>query len=84
MIGFWGKNGYKSYDFIFENAAGKKIGYCHWEGDVIHLLNKTDYGMNIDCENTNEYIRLFTNYGFNISDMMISELTIEVGGEAGI
>ena len=37
--------------------------------------------MNIDCENTNEYIRLFTNYGFNISDMMISDLTIEVGGK---
>lgn len=37
--------------------------------------------MNIDCENTNEYIRLFTNYGFNISEMMISDLTIEVGGE---
>lgn len=37
--------------------------------------------MNIDCENSNEYIRLFTNYGFNISDMMISDLTIEVGEE---
>ena len=76
-----GKNGYKSYDFIFENAEGEKIGWCHWEGDVIHLLNEKDYGMNIDCENSNEYIRLFTNYGFNISDMMISDLTIEVGGE---
>lgn len=37
--------------------------------------------MNIDCENSNEYIRLFTNHGFNISDMIISELTINVGGE---
>lgn len=37
--------------------------------------------MNIDCENSNECIRLFTNYGFNISDMRISELTIKVGGE---
>lgn len=37
--------------------------------------------MNIDCKNSNEYIRLFTNYRFNISDMMISDLTIEVGGE---
>ena len=51
---------------------------------MIHLLNKKEYGMNIDCENTNEYIRLFTNYGFNISDMMISDLTVEVGGEDGI
>ena len=37
--------------------------------------------MNIDCENSNEYIRLFTNHGFNISDMIISDLTINVGGE---
>lgn len=37
--------------------------------------------MNIDCDNANEYIRLFTDYGFNISDMIISDLTIEVGGE---
>lgn len=38
--------------------------------------------MNIDCENANEYIRLFTNYGFEISGMIISDLTIEVlGGE---
>ena len=51
---------------------------------MIHLLTKKEYGMNIDCEHTNEYIRLFTNYGFNISDMMISDLTVEVGGEDGI
>ena len=37
--------------------------------------------MNIDCEKSNEYIRLFTKYGFNISNMMISDLTIEVGGK---
>lgn len=37
--------------------------------------------MNIDCENSNEYIRLFTNHGFNISDMIISDLTINVGGK---
>lgn len=38
--------------------------------------------MNIDCENSNEYIRLFTKYGFKISDMRMSDLTIEVlGGE---
>lgn len=48
---------------------------------MIHLLNKKDYGMNIDCKNSDEYIRLFTMYGFNISDMRISDLTIEVGGE---
>lgn len=34
--------------------------------------------MSVDCENSNEYIRLFTNYGFKISDMGISDLTIEV------
>lgn len=75
--GFRGKNGYKSYDFIFENNKGEKIGWCHWEGDVIHLINNTDFGMNIDCDNKNEYIRLFNNYGFKISDMTISSLTIK-------
>lgn len=59
----------------------KKIGWCHWEGDVIHLVNNQEYGMNIDCNNSDEYIRIFTNYGFNISDMIISDLTIKVGGE---
>jgi hypothetical protein len=78
--GFWGKNGYKAYDFIFENNIGKKIGWCHWEGDVIHLMNNMDFGMNIDCECGNEYIRLFTNLGFEISDMMISDLTITTKG----
>lgn len=75
--GFWGKNGYKSYDFIFENNRGEKIGWCHWEGDVIHLINNKDYGMNIDCAKSNEYIRLFTNYGFDISDMIVSDLEIK-------
>lgn len=79
--GFWGKNGYKSFDFIFENNKGEKIGWCHWEGDVIHLLNEKDYGMNIDCEKSSEYIRLFTNYGFHISDMTLSDLIIKVGEE---
>lgn len=81
--GFWGKSGYKSFDFIFENNKGEKIGWCHWEGDVIHLLNEKDYGMNIDCENSNEYIRLFTQYGFHISDMTLSDLIIKVGEEDG-
>lgn len=79
--GFWGKTGYKSFDFIFENNKGEKIGWCHWKGDVIHLLNEKDYGMNIDCEKSSEYIRLFTNYGFHISDMTLSDLIIKVGGE---
>lgn len=78
--GFWGKNGYKSYDFIFENKEGEKIGWCHWEGDVIHLENTKIMGMNIDCKNCNDYIRLFTNFGFEISDMIISDLTISVKG----
>lgn len=79
--GFWGKTGYKSFDFIFENNKGEKIGWCHWEGDVIHLLNEKDYGMNIDCEKSSEYIRLFTDYGFHISDMTLSDLIIKVGEE---
>ena len=68
-------------NLMFENEKGEKIGWCHWEGDVIHLLNKKDYGMNIDCKSSNEYIRLFTNYGFNISNMTISDLTIKVRGD---
>ena len=76
-----GKTGYKSFDFIFENNKGEKIGWCHWEGDVIHLLNEKDYGMNIDCEKSSEYIRLFTDYGFHISDMTLSDLIIKVGEE---
>lgn len=36
--GFWGKNGYKSYDFIFEGQKKEndrysfiKYGWLHWE-----------------------------------------------------
>lgn len=75
--GFWGKNGYKSFDFIFEKC-NEKIGWCHWEGDVIDLENTKLMGMHIDCENCNDYIRLFTSFEFEISDMIISNLTISV------
>ena len=74
--GFWGKNGYKSFDFIFENDKGKKIGWCHWEGDVIELQNNKPFGMNIDCGVKEDYIRLYTKWGFEISDMIISNITI--------
>lgn len=49
--------------------------------NVYHLLNEKDYGMNIDCEKSSEYIRLFTDYGFHISDMTLSDLIIKVGEE---
>lgn len=79
--GFWGKNGYKSYDFIFENKHREKIGWCHWEGDVIHLENNYYCEMNIDCAIKNDYLRLFTTKGFEISDMIISDLEIKTKGE---
>lgn len=75
--GFWGKNGFKSYDFIFETERGEKLGWCHWEGDVIHLVGNGEYTLNIDCDIKDDYIRLFNNVGFNISDMMISDITIK-------
>ena len=78
--GFWGKNGFKSYDFIFEGNLSKNIGWCHWEGDVIHLVNDKELMLNIDCKTENDYIRIFTpaKNGLNISDMIISDLTIGV------
>ena len=75
--GFWGKNGYKSFDFIFEED-NEKIGWCHWEGDVIVLENSINFGMNIDCKNCNDYIRLFTSHIFEISDMTLSSIRISV------
>ena len=75
--GFWGKNGFKSFDFIFEAEKGEKLGWCHWEGDVIHLIGNMEYDLNIDCGIKDDYIRLFNTVGFNISDMMISDITIK-------
>ena len=71
--GFWGKNGYRSFDFI---VGDKEIyGWFHWEGDVINIVNKKDYGMSIDSEE-NMYIRLYNGSGFIIKGLDISTLTI--------
>ena len=71
--GFYGKNGYRSFDFI---VGDKEIyGWFHWEGDVINLINKEDYGMTIDS-GENMFIRLYNSRGFNIEGIDISCLTI--------
>lgn len=77
--GFWGKNGYKSFDFIFENKECEKIGWLHWEGDVINLKCDDIYSLYMDCKNGNDYIRVFSRKGLNISDMLISNIVIGVG-----
>ena len=55
----------------------KFYGWIHWEGDVIHLVNETEYNMSIDCSMENGYIRIFNNRGFEFSDFIISNLTIK-------
>jgi hypothetical protein len=77
--GFWGKNGYKSFDFIFENIVGDKVGWCHWEGDVINFKCDNDYDLNMDCNIKDDYIRLFSRKKLSISDMLISNIVIGVG-----
>lgn len=77
--GFWGQNGYKSFDFIVGNKD-KKIGWLHWEGDAIHLINDMPFSLNIDCAVENEYLRLFSPMGLTISDMRISDITIKTKG----
>lgn len=74
--GFWGKNGFKSYDFIFETKGRKKIGWLHWEGDVISLYNNKCYGMRIDTAVGDDYIRIFNDYGFDLKDFQISSASI--------
>lgn len=77
--GFWGKNGFKSYDFIFENEKSEKIGWCHWEGDVINFKCDNNYDLKMDCKNGNDYIRVFSHEELNISSMMLSNIVIGIG-----
>ena len=75
--GFWGKNSYRNFDFIFGN--GKEIyGWCHWGGDVIDLYNNELFGMRIDSSVDGHLIRLFTNYEFELKGIHISNLSIKV------
>lgn len=76
--GFWGKNGYTSYDFVFEGKKSEKYGWLHWEGDVIHLFNDTsEYDLAIDCPVECGFIRLFSIKGLEINELFISSTTIQ-------
>ena len=78
MIGFWGPNGYRSFDLIIGHTGAEKsiYGYIHCESDVISLINKMDYGMQIDI-GEDGFIRLFNVRGFKISDLYLSNIKIE-------
>lgn len=75
--GFWGQNGYRSFDFIFGN--NKEIyGWCHWEGDIISLYNSNPFEMRIDSPINSNSIRLFTDYEFQLDGFITSSLDISV------
>ena len=76
--GFWGKNGFKSFDFILEGIEGEKrggLGWLHWEGDVISIVSG-EFEIEADCAVGNDYIRLFNGKGLILEDLQISRLTI--------
>ena len=75
--GFWGKNGYRSFDIVLGNN-NKMEGWFHWEGDVINFNNCS---FSIDSEQENKFIRLFTNsseYGFKLRNTYLSSMVIEI------
>lgn len=74
MIGFWGSSGYRSFDLILGNDA--IYGYIHCESDVISLINKYDYGMQVDI-GEDGFIRLFNDRGFKLEDLILSNIKIE-------
>lgn len=78
MIGFWGENGYRSFDLILGWAGLEKsiYGYIHCESDVISLINKRKYNMQVDI-GKDGFIRLFNDRGFNLIDINLSNITIE-------
>ena len=81
--GFWGKNGYTSYDFVFEGKKGEEYGWLHWEGDVINIFNDVhEYELSIDCPVECGYIRLFSSNGLEIDDLFVSSTTIKPKGRS--
>ena len=60
MTGFWGPNGYRSFDLIIGHDQDI-YGYIHCESDVISLMNKINYGMQVDI-GEDGFIRLFSVY----------------------
>ena len=75
MIGFWGSNGYRSFDLIIGHQ-NNIYGYMHCESDVISLINKYDYGMQVDI-GEDGFIRLFNDRGFKLADLILSNIKIE-------
>lgn len=85
--GFWGKNGYRAFDFIFGDHS-TILGWKHFECDVIHLndcnpFEKHDffYGlknedMKIDCDCKDNFIRIFSYGGLEIKNETSSEISI--------
>lgn len=77
--GFWGKNGYKSFDFVFEGkeeGEAGTLGWCHWEGDVIDIISK-EFGISVDCGIGEDYLRFFCSKGIILEGLEISNLTIK-------
>ena len=75
ITGFWGKNGFRSFDLIlgYETTT---YGWIHCESDVISLMNNIPYGMQVDI-GKDKFIHLFNSRGFKIKDIYISNITIE-------
>ena len=79
--GFWGKNGYMNYDFVFQDNHGKDLGWTHWEGDVINIFNNVnELYLSIDTPTDCGYIRLYSVHGIEIDKLIISSTTIKAKG----
>lgn len=77
--GFWGKNGFMSFDFVFGNGKGETLGWVHWEGDVISIFNNIhEWALSIDCPVDCGYLRIFSRHKLKIDDLFISSTTISV------
>lgn len=74
--GFWGKNGYMSYDFVFRDRKDD-LGWVHWEGDVINIFNNiNEMDLSIDCPVDCGYLRIFSHHKLKIDNLFISSTTI--------
>ena len=76
--GFWGENGFMSFDFVFGNGNGKELGWVHWEGDVINIFNNVhEVALSIDSPVNCGYLRLYSTRKLDIGDLFISSTTIK-------
>lgn len=79
--GFWGKNEYMNYDFVFCGRKGE-LGWVHWEGDVINLFNDTcEVNLSIDCPVECGYLRIYSMHKLEIDKLFISSTTIRATRE---